>query len=50
MGTYHIKDKHSYTQNYKTSIEDPETFWGTIAKDNFWLSLQFGNNLLDVWN
>ena len=35
MGTYHIKDKHSYTQNYKTSIEDPETFWGTIAKDNF---------------
>ena len=35
MGTYHIKDKHSYNQNYKTSIEDPETFWGTIAKDNF---------------
>ena len=35
MGTYHIKDKHSYTQNYKTSIDDPETFWGTIAKDNF---------------
>jgi len=35
METYHIKDKHSYTQNYKTSIEDPETFWGMIAKDNF---------------
>ena len=35
MGTYHIKNNTAYTQNYKTSIEDPETFWGTIAKDNF---------------
>ena len=35
MGTYHIKNNLSYSQNYKLSIENPEAFWATIAKNNF---------------
>tara|TARA_B110000037_G_scaffold21497_1_gene23774 strand:- start:15654 stop:17549 length:1896 start_codon:yes stop_codon:yes gene_type:complete len=32
---YHLKNFESYTNSYKNSVENPEAFWNTIAKDNF---------------
>ena len=35
MGTYHIKNNNSFTENYNSFIENPEVFWAEIAKNNF---------------
>jgi acetyl-CoA synthetase len=32
---YYLKNFESYTNSYKNSVENPEAFWNTIAKDNF---------------
>ena len=35
MSIYHIKTLEEYHQAYRRSIQDPESFWGEIAKENF---------------
>ncbi|MGJ8666985.1 MAG: acetate--CoA ligase [Patiriisocius sp.] len=35
MSDYHIQGLEHYFQVYRKSIEDPETFWASIAEDNF---------------
>jgi acetyl-CoA synthetase len=32
----YIKSREEYEKMWKQSIEDPETFWGDVAKDLFW--------------
>ncbi|MDG1100342.1 MAG: acetate--CoA ligase [Saprospiraceae bacterium] len=35
MSNYHIKHLEEYFQVYNKSVNDPETFWGEIAEENF---------------
>ncbi|MDA9872746.1 acetate--CoA ligase [Saprospiraceae bacterium] len=35
MSNYHIKHLEEYFQIYNKSVNDPETFWGEIAEENF---------------
>ena len=35
MTAYQLKNFEVYTNSYKNSVENPEAFWGEIAKDNF---------------
>jgi len=35
MSYYHLKNLEEYQAAYESSIADPESFWGTIAKENF---------------
>jgi len=32
----HVKSLEEYEKMWKQSVEDPETFWGNIAKDLYW--------------
>ncbi|MCX5806789.1 MAG: acetate--CoA ligase [Proteobacteria bacterium] len=32
----YIKSREEYEKMWKQSVEDPETFWGNVAKDLFW--------------
>ena len=32
----HIQSRAEYERMWKQSIEDPDTFWGCIAKDFHW--------------
>ena len=32
----HVSSREQYAQMYKQSIEEPDLFWGQIAKDFFW--------------
>jgi len=32
----YVKNRAEYEKMWKQSIEDPETFWGNVAKDLFW--------------
>ena len=32
----HVSSREQYDQMYKQSIEEPDVFWGQIAKDFFW--------------
>jgi len=32
----YIKSREEYEKMWKQSIDDPETFWGNVAKDLFW--------------
>jgi acetyl-CoA synthetase len=34
----HINSMEQYREMYKESVEDPESFWGKIAKDFYWQS------------
>jgi len=35
MSNYHIKTVEEYHQAYRRSVQDPESFWGEIARENF---------------
>ena len=35
MSHYHLDTTESYKQAYQESLENPESFWARIAKDNF---------------
>jgi len=35
MSSYQIQNLETYFQEYRKSVDDPETFWATIARDNF---------------
>ena len=32
----YIKSRAEYEKMWKQSVEDPETFWGNVAKELFW--------------
>jgi hypothetical protein len=34
----HVKNIEDYHEMYKRSVEDPEGFWGDIAKQFYWVS------------
>ncbi len=35
MNPYQIESLEQYFQVYRTSVEDPETFWDNLARENF---------------
>lgn len=41
----HVKNMEQYRNMYKKSIEDPEGFWGDIAKSFYWESPPTGKFL-----
>ncbi len=45
MSQYQIKSLEEYFQEYRESVLDPETFWATIAEENF-LWRKHWNNVL----
>ena len=38
QGESHVKNFDEYQEMYKRSVEDPEGFWGEIAKQFYWAS------------
>ncbi|XP_013408207.1 acetyl-coenzyme A synthetase, cytoplasmic [Lingula anatina] len=41
----HVSSMEQYREMYKQSVEDPEAFWGKIAKEFYWKSLPKGKFL-----
>ena len=41
----HVKSIEDYHEMYKRSVEDPEGFWGDIAKQFYWVSPPTGKFL-----
>ena len=46
-GKAHCKDLEHYHQIYQKSIENPEEFWGDLAKQFFWKVKPDSKNILN---
>ena len=46
----YIKSREEYEKMWKQSVEDPETFWGNVAKDLFWFKPWLQVNREDFTN